>query len=181
MLLPAAFLLPSLALILSVALFVSALTRALLFWPKPTFDQRIKRRIRAWWEDGLFIFHHGACFLGGARVRGFCPRRKVSMMRTRPPHSTQGSRRVREGGVSATGLLRLGGCRDTEQCAYLGDFSFVTGSGEEAIVTNTMEPVREDMRLETHDLQAVATFDPVILPPERHGIGISSDKTVVYR
>ena len=45
---------------------------------------------------------HAACFLGGARDIGFCPRRNISMMRIGPPQQGHGSRKV-SGMISASG------------------------------------------------------------------------------
>lgn len=45
-------------------------------------------------QCGERAFRHAACSRGGARDRGCCPRRKISMMRMGPPQQGQGSRRV---------------------------------------------------------------------------------------
>lgn len=41
-----------------------------------------------------WAFHHAACSRGGARDRGVCPRRKISMIRIGAPQQRHGSRRV---------------------------------------------------------------------------------------
>lgn len=54
-------------------------------------------------------------------------------------------------------------------------------------MAETMEPVGEhmhqkaadDLGWQAHDLHAVTTLDPVILPFERHGVGISADEATV--
>lgn len=44
--------------------------------------------------DGRQAVCHAACSLGGARDIGFCPRRKIAMMRMGLPQQGHGSRRV---------------------------------------------------------------------------------------
>lgn len=86
---------------------------------------------------------------------------------------------------------RFGG-RDGErlpqQVPDLRDVGFATGTGQQAVVPDTVEAIGQDMDQETaneliggqsHDRSSVAGLDAVILPAELDGLGISSDQAVV--
>lgn len=76
----------------------------------------------------------------------------------------------------------------TEQYANFFDTGLSLRAGEQTIVANAVEPVREDMDEEasdeleggeTHDVLFVAGFDAIIFPSERDGAGIGTDQAAV--
>lgn len=80
------------------------------------------------------------------------------------------------------------GERLPQQVPDLRDVGFATGTGQQAIVPDTVEAIGQDMDQETaneliggqsHDRSSVAGLDAVILPAERDGLGISADQAVV--
>lgn len=77
---------------------------------------------------------------------------------------------------------------DAEQGADLGDVGLAGRAGQQAVMADAVEAVGQDVdqepadelgRGQPHDPRAVAALDPVILPAERHGIGIRADQAAV--
>ena len=76
-----------------------------------------------------------------------------------------------------------------EQRADPGKVAFAGCAGQQAVVTNAVEPAREHMDEEPAqelvrikraiDLHTLSTFDPVVFPAEHHGSGISADKAAI--
>ncbi len=75
-----------------------------------------------------------------------------------------------------------------EQRAGPGKVAFAGCAGQQAVVTNAVEPAWEHMdeepaqelvRIKPHDLHTVSTFDPAVFPAEHHGSGISADRAAV--
>lgn len=66
-------------------------------WQAPAADQA-----KGW------AFHHAACSRGGARDRGVCPRRKISMIRIGAPQQGHGSRKVRVAGSASLSGVEAG-------------------------------------------------------------------------
>src|SRR6266550_869507 len=96
-------------------------------------------------------------------------------------HATAAARaRVRErfglGGLGATVIRSLGLCRGhVEQAAHSGDVVGARAAGEQAVVANAVEAVRQDVGQESadelgggecHDLLALTTFSAIVLPSE---------------
>ena len=109
------------------------------------------------------------------------------MIRIGPPQHGHGSRRV-SGMGSADVSGAATGSASPQQVPDLRDVGFATGTGQQAVVPDTVEAVGQDMDHETaddliggqlHDPLSVAGLDAVILPAERDGLGISADQAVV--
>ena len=75
-----------------------------------------------------------------------------------------------------------------DQGADLCDIGLALCGGQQSIVADAVEPVRQNMheeptdelvRIKPHDLHSVSAFDPVVLPSERHGVGICADEALV--
>lgn len=75
-----------------------------------------------------------------------------------------------------------------KQTADAGDGGLAGGAGQQAVVANAVKAVGQDVQqepadefagLEPHHLNPVAALDPVILPSERHSIGIGADRAMV--
>lgn len=75
-----------------------------------------------------------------------------------------------------------------DQNAGLCDVGLALCTSQQPIVADAMEAIGQDMheepadellRCEAHDLHSVAALDPVVLPTERHGVGIGTDETAV--
>jgi len=82
----------------------------------------------------------------------------------------------------------LFGALDTEQGADRSDVGLAGRTGQQAVVPDAMEAVRQYMdqkeadelgRAQPHDLLAVAGFDVVILPAEGDGLGVGTDQARV--
>src|SRR6201996_7920685 len=89
---------------------------------------------------------------------------------------------IRVGRIGLAGvigsLVWIGLLGRREQLAHPGDVTRAGAAGQQAVVANAVEAVRQDVNEEAgnelgngkrHRLLAIATFDPVILPFERHG------------
>jgi hypothetical protein len=70
----------------------------------------------------------------------------------------------------------------------LGNIGLAGRTGQQTVVTDAMETIREDVDQEPadklvgrqpHDGSAIPTFDPVIFPLERNGVGVGADQTAV--
>jgi len=75
-----------------------------------------------------------------------------------------------------------------QQGADLGDVGLASGTRQQAVIPDTVEPVGQDMDQkatdelglgQSHDLLSVAALDPVVLPAEGDSIDIGADQAVV--
>src|SRR3954465_12373559 len=83
--------------------------------------------------------------------------------------------------------LRLRG-RHAEQLSGLRDVPLALGAGEQSIVADAMEALRQHVdqeaadelvRAERHRLEAVAPVPPVIFVSERHSVAVGRDQPAV--
>ena len=90
------------------------------------------------------------------------------------------------GAVGITG--RLLWCRHVKQPARSRDVFRAPAIGEEAVVSNAVETVGQDVDqkaadelvgVECHELVAVVGLGPVILPFERHALAVEDDEPAV--
>ena len=75
-----------------------------------------------------------------------------------------------------------------EQGADLREIGLARGAGEQTVVADAMEAIRENVdqeaadelaRSQLHDGLAVVGLDPIVLPAESDGLGIGTDQTAV--
>ena len=79
-------------------------------------------------------------------------------------------------------------CACPDQDADFCDVGLALSGSQQAVVSDAMEPIGQNMheepgdelvRIKPHDLHSVPAFDPVVLPSERHGVGICADVSLV--
>ena len=89
-------------------------------------------------------------------------------------------------GIICFGLLMP--CHNTEQLTHFHQVPGSPGIGEQAVVTDTVEAVRQDMdektankltRFQGHGLLSGLSFSPIILPFEGDARGVEPDQTAV--
>src|SRR6267378_7092053 len=116
-------------------------------------------------------------------------RREAALESLDDDHAAAAARtRLRERlvGLGAVGIPGLGLCRGhVEQTADPGDVVGACGAGEQAVVADAMEALRQDVDEEAadelaggecHDLLAITSFGAIILPSEGDTGAVASNQ-----
>ena len=124
------------------------------------------------------------------RVRGEQPRSNVSMTIMRPRQHGHGCASGLGSASSARAVIAgLGLCRrHVEQSRASGDVVGACAAGEQAVVADAVEAVRQDVDQEAadelgggerHDLLALAAFGTIVLPSEGDAVAVAGDQPAV--
>ena len=142
-------------------------------------------------SDGTFLMTGHAALILSVSILwsgGSAPGSKLSTMIMRPPQAGHGKRRILGFVVILDGLVGLAWRRGVEQGTDAIEIDGALAVGEQAIMADSMEPVREDVDQEApdelegrngHDLSPEAAVIAVVLVLEGDAVVVGLDQTIV--